>query len=247
MKIIKIRIKEVERPLDLFFKEKWMKNIFFSIRCFLLFFYCSLAAFIGAQESADPRIEEVLNYWFDPGKDLESKNKLWFGKSEATDQEIRNKFEPLVIAASKNELTLWTSTPKGRLVLIILLDQFPRNIYRNTPKAFEYDPIAQQLTLEGIEKGEDLQLLPIERIFFYLPLKHAENLSLQKLSVAKFSELLSQISETQKANFNSYLDYAQSHYKIIEKFGRFPHRNTILNRPSTQEEIDFLKSPNSSF
>lgn len=210
---------------------------------FTFFFYVSyFSGQVFSQENEDPRIEQVLNYWFNSEKDLAENNQLWFGKNETTDQEIRNKFEPLVKAASRCELMSWTNSPKGRLALIILLDQFPRNIYRNIPQAFAYDPLGQKLALEGIEKEEDLQLSPMQRIFFYLPLEHAENLSIQKLSVAKFSELLSQIPEEQKNNYTTFLEYAKSHYQTIEKFGRFPHRNAILNRPSTQEEIEFLKS-----
>jgi uncharacterized protein (DUF924 family) len=131
--------------------------------------------------------------------------------------------------------------------LIILVDQFPRNIFRGTPEAFAFDSTAQELTLEGLNLGHDQALFPIERVFFYLPLEHAEIVKIQELSVAKFNQLASEAPITLKANFESSADYAVRHYVIIEKFGRFPHRNAILERDSTLEEIEFLKGPNSSF
>ncbi len=183
---------------------------------------------------SDLRIQEVLTFWFGPLANSETypegKMGLWFGKNAAVDEEIRKRFEGLVQAAANNELDAWKSTPSGRLALIILLDQLPRNMYRNQPQAFAYDAKAQQLTLEGLSLYEDKRLYPIERVFFYLPLEHAENLALQEMSVAKFQEL--------GPKYQSFLDYAVQHYEVIKKFGRFPHRNAILGRESTTEERD---------
>lgn len=221
----------------------------------LLFVYaillsvCSFAN--GTDETKDPRIQEILEFWFGPLNNPEdypeSKSEQWFTVDKAFDAEIRSRFGDLVNSASKKDLETWKKTPKGRLALIILLDQFPRNIYRNTPQAFAYDCIAQALTLEGLTVNDDKKLFPIERVFFYLPLEHAENLELQELSVEKFKDLVSNLPEAQKSPYQSFLDYAVRHYEIIAKFGRFPHRNKILNRESTPEEIEFLTQPGSAF
>jgi uncharacterized protein (DUF924 family) len=199
----------------------------------------------------DPRIQEVLTYWFGDLKTPEDypndKRKIWFNGGMEVDQEIRHRFGDLVMKAADHKLDDWKTTPRGRLALIILVDQFPRNIFRGTPEAFAFDSTAQELTLEGLNLGHDQALFPIERVFFYLPLEHAEIVKIQELSVAKFNQLASEAPITLKANFESSADYAVRHYVIIEKFGRFPHRNAILERDSTLEEIEFLKGPNSSF
>ncbi len=198
---------------------------------------------------AETRPQEVLDYWFGSLKTAddypEQKSKIWFGGGVEIDNEIRDKFELLVIAAAQGELNAWTESPQGRLALILLLDQFPRNIYRNAPQAFAFDTLAQKLTLEGLPDAE--ALLPIQRVFLYMPLEHAENVDLQILSVAAFNALIPLVPSAQKATFVSFADYAQRHYAIIARFGRFPHRNAILDRPSTPEEIEFLKGPHSSF
>lgn len=195
--------------------------------------------------------EQVLRYWFGELHSAEDypadRGALWFGGSALIDQDIRDRFEDLVLQAQNHELDQWKETPRGRLALIILVDQFPRNIYRGTPHAFAFDPKAQDLTLEGIVMGDDLALFPIERIFFYLPLEHAENLSLQELSIEKFNQIVEDAPVSLTEVCKSYASYAWRHYEIVEKFGRFPHRNTILNRDSTPEEIQFLQEPNSSF
>lgn len=194
----------------------------------------------------DPRIEEVLTYWFgdlkSPDDYPSKKSKIWFSGDREIDEEIKTRFKPLVLEAPNHKLDEWKQTPRGRLALIILLDQFTRNIFRGTSQAFAFDPIAQELVLEGLDLGVDLQLFPVERIFFYLPLEHAENLNLQKLSITKFN-----IVAAEAPFLASYADYAMRHYVIIERFGRFPHRNVIVGRNSTQEEIEFLQGPNSSF
>lgn len=215
-------------------------KIFASILCVLSF---SLSA---AETQNDPRIQEVLNYWFGDLKTADDypkeKSRIWFSGGMAIDQEIRDRFGDLVQEAASHKLDEWKKTPRGRLALIILVDQFTRNIFRGTPEAFALDSIAQELTLEGLSLGEDQTLFPVERAFFYLPLEHAENLVLQKLSIAHFNKLAAEAPA-----FTSNADYAMRHYVIIEKFGHFPHRNAILGRDSTPEEVEFLKGPNSSF
>lgn len=213
---------------------------------------CSFAfTTCAASIEEPPQVQEILEYWFGPLQMGEvypkEKAKLWFGGGEEIDKEIRHRFEEQVIAATKNELEPWKETPRGRLALIILVDQFTRNIYRGTPKAFAYDSIAQELTLEGLIQEHDQALLPIERVFFYLPLEHSEDIELQEMSVQKFHAILPSVPPEQASHFISFEDYARRHYEIIAKFGRFPHRNEILSRKSTPEEIEFLRDPKSSF
>jgi len=131
--------------------------------------------------------------------------------------------------------------------LILLTDQFPRNMYRDSPQAFAYDAKALAWCLEGLKQQFDRHLRPIERVFFYLPLEHAESLEHQERSVEKFRELLDEADERRKNVFAEYLDLAVRHRNIIARFGRFPHRNRILGRESTGEELAFLKEPGSSF
>lgn len=222
-----------------------IKKILGGIICFFGFTTCATAI----QEP--PQVQEILEYWFGSLQSGEvypnDKAKQWFGGGDDIDKEIRTLFEEQVIAATKNELDAWKETPRGRLALIILVDQFTRNIYRGTPEAFAYDNIAQELTLEGLTQEHDQALLPIERVFFYLPLEHSENIELQEMSVQKYHAILSKIPSEQAVHFLSFEDYAWRHYEIIAKFGRFPHRNEILKRESTPEEIEFLKDPNASF
>lgn len=188
--------------------------------------------------------QEVLSYWFgsiETAEDYPSdKAEIWFNGGKEVDDDIRSKFGHLVIAATNNELNDWRETPSGRLALIILVDQFTRNIFRGTPEAFAYDSLAQELTLEGLELEDDLALLPVERAFFYLPLEHAEDLDLQTLSVSKFHSLIDAAPVSQRSHFIGFANYAQSHYDVIAKFGRFPHRNEILGRETTEEEASTL-------
>lgn len=207
--------------------------------------------FLSAEEKTDPKALEILDFWFGPIKNPEDFPKdriiLWFGKKDNIDRDIRNKYEYLVQAASKHELDSWKKTPRGRLALILLVDQFPRNIYRDTPQAFAYDAQALELAQEGLKNGEDAALLPIEKAFFYFPLMHTENLQIQEQSVKKYKELVLTVPSSLHSNFNSYLAFALRHYDVICTFGRYPHRNKILGRESTQAELDFLETPGSSF
>lgn len=199
---------------------------------------CAMATQDAAQ------VQEILDFWFgelQPGEFYpEEKAKQWFEGGKAIDNEIRDRFEQRVISASKHELDDWKETTRGRLALIILVDQFTRNIYRGTPEAFAYDHIALELTLEGLTQEHDLELLPIERTFFYLPLEHSENWEIQELSVQKFHSILSAVPSEQASPFISFENYAWQHHDVIAKFGRFPTRNKILGRESTPEEIQFL-------
>jgi uncharacterized protein (DUF924 family) len=195
--------------------------------------------------------EIILDFWFgsnpDDGAVAKERSDLWWSKNEATDDEIRRRFEIYLIMAVSEQLKDWLTTPPGRLALIILTDQFPRTIYRDTAQAFSCDEKALAWCIEGLEQKVDRELRPIERVFFYLPLEHAEYLEHQALSVKYFGELASTVNSEQKALFDGYLDYAVRHRQIIERFGRFPHRNKVLGRESTPEELAFLSEPGSSF
>ncbi len=197
------------------------------------------------------RSEEILNFWFgtleSDGDFPEQQEKVWFKKSEATDQILREKFERDLQSAIRRELDDWTSTPRGRLALIILLDQFSRNIYRGTPQSFAQDKQALELCLQGIEHNVDRKLRPIERLFFYLPMEHAEDVEIQRQCVKAIKALSEDVVPSLKQKFIGYIDYAVQHCEIIERFGRFPHRNKILARGSTEEELEFLEKPGSSF
>ena len=172
---------------------------------------------------------------------------MWWGKSEATDNEIRRLFEPQVQAAGAGKLDEWKTSPAGWLALIVLLDQFPRNIYRDTPAMFEFDERARALCVEGVEAGMDTHLRPIERVFFYLPLEHSESRDDQAWCVDLMRGLVREAPESQKQVFEGFVGYAEAHKRIIDRFGRFPHRNAILGRDSSVEESEFLEQPGSSF
>ena len=195
--------------------------------------------------------ETILDFWFGSNPDdmtaAKERSDLWWAKNKATDDEIRLRFETYVILADSEQLKDWLTTPRGRLALIILTDQFPRNIYRDTAQAFSCDQKALTWCIEGLEQKIDRELRPIERVFFYLPLEHAEYIEHQDLSVKCFGELVSKANAEQKALFEGYLDFAVRHRQIIERFGRFPHRNRVLARESTPEELAFLAEPGSSF
>ena len=195
--------------------------------------------------------EDILRFWFGEQSDDASiaarQAPLWWQKKPQTDALIRERFETAVKTAAAGALSAWSQTPDGRLALIILLDQFPRNMYRNMPQAFACDPLARGLCLEGLDNGDDLRLRPIERVFFYLPLEHAEDAALQAKSVELFEALDALTQGSGGANLSSYAEFARRHQRIIDRFGRFPHRNAILGRPSSDEEEAFLKTPGSSF
>jgi len=188
-------------------------------------------------------MDRVLDFWFN----TEDSNALWWGKNESTDQYIKETFEADINKAKNGELDSWTETAKGRLALIILLDQFSRNIYRNDPKSYAQDAQALQLALDGIKKGDDQQLSPMERVFMYMPLEHAEDIDIQNQCVALFEKLKDAVDENQKEQFVFFLKYAIQHRDIVESFGHFPHRNHIVGRTTSAKEAAFLEQPGSSF
>ena len=158
-------------------------------------------------------------------------------------------FEEQIKAAKELKLGDITLTPRGSLALIILLDQFSRNIYRDTADAFSQDKLALNIALSGIDKGLELKLHPFERIFYYMPLMHSEDPEIQDLSIECFVRLENEFPEPPELNekLRGSREYAEKHARIIGRFGRYPHRNKILGRESTEEEKLFLTGPGSSF
>lgn len=195
--------------------------------------------------------DDVLFYWIgnepDDGRLADQRGPLWWSKNATTDAEIRERFGSLVCAAGQGELDAWARTPRSRLALVILMDQFTRNIHRDTPDAFALDDRALAHALDGIEMEEDRDLRPIERVFLYMPLEHAEDVAMQECSVAMFEALRDEVPAAHKEPFDVFLDFAIRHRDVIARFGRFPHRNAILGRASTAEELAFLEQPGSSF
>ena len=195
--------------------------------------------------------ESVLAFWFGaPGSAAEiagRQGKLWFGKSPVNDQRVIEQFTDALADASQGGLDHWSGTPRGRLALVIVLDQFPHHIHRDQPQAFATDPQALAQSLAALAAGEDRQLAPIERVFLYLPLEHAESLDMQERSVSLYEQLAHEAAADERAPFDNFLDYARKHRDVVARFGRFPHRNAILGRASTPEEIEFLKQPGSRF
>lgn len=196
-------------------------------------------------------IENILAFWFggDAGDSAtaEAQKKLWWAKDAVIDAEIRERYGALVAAAAGGAHREWAREPRGRLALILLFDQFPRNIYRDTPQAFAHDGLALRLALDGIAAGADRTLRAIERVFFYLPLEHAESMEMQERSVALFTALAAGVPGADRGTFAGFVDYAVRHRDVVHRFGRFPHRNRILGRESSAGEQDFLKQPGSSF
>lgn len=195
--------------------------------------------------------ESIIEFWFgEPGPDSEiakRQTSLWFKKQTATDAAIKTRFEVTLSLAAQGELDRWAGTAIGRLALIIVLDQFPRNIYRDSPRAFEFDQLARVHCEAGLERHDDAALPAIQRVFFYLPLEHAEDRAMQARSVALFRELEADVGEEDRKLFAGFVDYAIRHQLIIDRFGRFPHRNAILGRDSSAQELEFLSQPGSSF
>jgi uncharacterized protein (DUF924 family) len=186
--------------------------------------------------------DEVLAYWLG---DPQAPQKKWFERSDAVDAEIRARFGDTLEAASRGELDAWSSSPRGRLAVVIVCDQFTRNVFRATPRAFAEDPRALHLALQGIATGEDHALTPIERQFLYMPLMHAEDRIHQETSVGLFDRLSQ--DPLAPGPVADGITWARKHRDVVARFGRFPHRNAIMGRASTEEEIEFLKKPGSSF
>ena len=203
-------------------------------------------------ELMEPDYQTLLRFWFGDNSDeyqtYEERLPFWFRGPQSFDQEIQARFESWIPKAASGELSNWEQQPHGALALIILQDQFPRNIYRGTENAFAYDENALRIATKVVNSGMDRELKFLERIFAYLPFEHSEDIEIQQLSVRKFTELEELFGDGyfREATANS-LEYAQMHYDIIEKFGRFPHRNDILGRKSTAKELEFMAAGAETF
>lgn len=196
-------------------------------------------------------IESILGHWFGASTDeagvIRDQSALWWKKNPRVDAEIRQRFEATLAAEMRDELESWGNDPRGQLARILLCDQFPRNMYRDTAKSFAFDVRARDLARVALDRGQDQRLRAVERVFVYLPFEHSEARQDQALSVRLFASLAGEVAPALKPSFQYFLDFARKHKAIIDRFGRFPHRNAILGRASTPEEIEFLKHPGSSF
>ncbi|MBB4285012.1 DUF924 family protein [Roseospira goensis] len=182
---------------------------------------------------------DLLTVWFGaPGDPAHGGFRaVWFERSEAFDALLRDRFANLAAQAARGDLDAWAATPRGALARILLLDQVPRNIHRGTPAAYAADAMALEAAKQALRDGHDRALSDLERLFLYMPFQHAEDLVEQERSLALYDRL--GIEGAQKS--------AHRHHEIVARFGRFPHRNAVLGRTSTAEELAFLQEPNSSF
>ncbi len=192
--------------------------------------------------------QEILDFWF--GTDEQNpmaKAAMWWKPDAALDEQIKQRFASEIHEAIQGKLDPWKASPEGTLAWIILLDQFSRNIFRNSHQAFSQDPLALTATLKAIERGDDQKLGAIHRWFLYMPLMHSEDPNIHRRSLEIYTRLAESAPDNFKEALKSAYDFAERHAKIIFRFGRYPHRNKILGRKSTPEEETFLLEPGSSF
>jgi len=192
------------------------------------------------------KVHALLNFWFGHlgSADLPNSDRtsLWFGEGDVVKKQMLDRFSQEYEDVVAGKLVEWEKTPRGRLALIILYDQFSRYINRQSADAFAFDAKAQQLCLDGIQEKMDHSLTLIERVFFYMPLVHAENSEIQEKSIRLYQELVSlSMSETTQI-YQLFLAYAYAHFRVIKEFGRFPQRNKVLGRETTEAETAFLKN-----
>ena len=191
-----------------------------------------------------PPLEEVRHFWFEDActspASLARHQARWFAPSDQLDRDIEDRFGTLPDAVRSGALSYRPDDAHDLLTVILILDQFPRQIYRNTPRAFAYDSEARAISSTMIEKSLFQVLHPVEQVFVFLPFEHSETLSDQVLSVQLYETLLQQAPQSYRSFLENALDYARRHHSIIERFGRFPHRNAALWRESTEEEKSFL-------
>ncbi len=204
----------------------------------------------GIGDNDQSRIEKILSFWFREralsAPQIDARMDVWFGEDPDFDAEILSDYAHDVERASDGELDHWAQSPSGRLALILLLNQFRRNIYRGTPEAFSKDKVALKLCIEGAMGNLDSGLAPIYRVFFYMPLQHAESRKVQEKSVDLFSKIAKAVSPTYKETFETIAQFAELHADIVMQFGRFPHRNKMLGRENTAEEEEYLSGDSQS-
>ena len=195
------------------------------------------------QTLPDITASDALEFWFgSPGSaEYGQSRAVWFKKDPAFDEQVRTRFGAVHQAAAAGKLDDWSATSESCLALVIVLDQFSRNMYRDTPQAFAFDAKALAAARRAVDAGLDSSMLPVQRMFLYLPFEHSEDLAQQSRSLALFDGL-SAFPEMAEP-----IAYARRHYEVIARFGRFPHRNRILGRVSTPEEREYLSQPGSGF
>jgi len=197
------------------------------------------------------RIDAILAFWFKEQElsapQIDRRLDIWFGEDQAFDHEIQEAFAADVDKASAGKLDHWAHESRGRLALILLLDQFRRNIHRGTTKAYEKDKAALKLCVEGAMEKKDKGLTPIQRAFFYMPLQHTESRKVQEKSVALFNKLAEAVSPTYQETFLTIAQFAELHRDIVDRFGRFPHRNKVMGRDNTPEEDEYLSGDSPDF
>ncbi len=207
----------------------------------------SIDATITDEDQA--RIDAILSFWFKEQElsapQIDRRMDTWFSEDPVFDHEIEKEFTDDVNAACAGDLNHWAAVSDGRLALIILIDQFRRNIYRGTAEAFSKDRLALKLCVEGAMEKKDKGLTPIQRVFFYMPLQHAESRKVQAKSVELYNRLAEAVSPTYRETFLTVAQFAELHKDIIDQFGRFPHRNRLLNRENTDEEAEYLAGDDS--
>jgi uncharacterized protein (DUF924 family) len=197
-----------------------------------------------------PTVQDVIGFWFGAapaGLAAPQVAARWYEKDAAFDRQIRERFLELQLAVLRGECEAWLQTAEGRLAYVLVLDQFPRNMFRDTLLAFAADPVALRTALEGLERSHDRQLSGDMRVFMYLPLMHSEDLAIQEECVRCFADFMAEATGPLKERLSVNHDFAVRHRDIVARFGRFPHRNKQLARLSTPEEVRFLAQPGAGF
>ncbi len=200
---------------------------------------------------ASSKIDDILTYWFgsaDPAAAVDADMERWFRGGVSMDMDLDERFGATLDAMVEGRHDAWLQTPAGRLATVLVLDQFSRNIHRGTPRAFTQDDTALQIVLEGLDQGIDEGFGLHQRAFFYLPLEHSESPEMQVRSIERYTAL-TQVASTREEQRHAatYLDFARRHKAIIDRFGRYPHRNPILGRTTTTEEFSFMRQPGAGF
>lgn len=196
------------------------------------------------------RAKAVLDFWFGDNSEKVpvEQQKKWFSANKEFDSSIKKQFTSMLLSGSRGELDEWEITPEGRLAFIILLDQFSRNIFRGTANAFLYDEKALSLARDGVEFKHDISLSIFQRVFLYMPYQHSENLKVQQRGVELFAQLIEHSQNQAEKNFAQICyKFALQHHELIQRFGRFPHRNKILGRQSTADELAYLEGGGARF
>ena len=190
--------------------------------------------------------EEILSYWFGRVEETivpsEERSRVWFGDAPDIDETIRNAFSGVLNDAAAGLHDQWIDVPRGQLGLVLLYDQFARHIYRGQPQAYQFDDQALDIVLDGIANEDDHELSLIERVFYYFPLLHSEQLRYQEAGIRAYEVLTELAFSETHAIYDSFLKFARHHHMLISRFGRFPQRNRVLSRDSSKEELDYLES-----